>query len=269
MLAPVTSGRPTLETANRKFRIVGRYIDIMLVRRVANFMRTGYSTMSYNAFSTIREIRGLSSSELAEGLVARLNAMNESLAGTRDNYRHGISEFSLNQSSKRYIFYMLARMTAYVEMVAGMTDRFAEYIGGSDGQPYEIEHVLADNFERDGADFDNNEDDFRAWRNSFGALVLLPRSSNRSYGALAYWSGKLDRDDKYRHYTRENLLTRSLTTQAYEREPGFLRFIDETGIPFRSHEGPFRKQDIEARLKLYQSICERIWNPTQLLAEVH
>ena len=160
MLAPVTPD-DSVETANRKFRIVGRYIDILLVRRAVNFMRSGYSTMSYNAFNTILAIRDLPPRELAEALVARLNGLNKSLTGIRDGYRHGISDFALNQFSKRYIFYILARMTAYVETKSGMTDRFAEYIGDSEGQPYEIEHVLADNFERDGAAFDDDEETFQ------------------------------------------------------------------------------------------------------------
>jgi hypothetical protein len=61
-------------------------------------------------------------------------------------------------------------------------------------EPYEIEHVLADDFERDGAAFDNSEEAFQGWRNSFGALVLLPRDANRSFGALPYWSGQPDRE---------------------------------------------------------------------------
>jgi hypothetical protein len=162
---------------------------------------------------------------------------------------------------------MLARMTAYVETKSRMTDRFAEYIGESEGQPYEIEHVLADDFERDGAVFDNNEETFEVWRNSFGALVLLPRASNRSFGSLPYWAPD-GADDKYRHYARENFLARSLTREAYEREPGFRHFIDETGLRFCAHEGPFHKEVIEARLKLYQSLCERIWDPAQLFNEL-
>jgi hypothetical protein len=42
-------------------------------------------------------------------------------------------------------------VTAYVETKSGKTGRFAEYVGESEGQLYEIEHVLADDFERDGA----------------------------------------------------------------------------------------------------------------------
>jgi hypothetical protein len=266
MLAPVTSD-DSVDNANRKFRIVGRYIDILLVRRAVNFMRSGYSTMSYNAFTTILGLRGLSPRELAERLITRLNDMNESLMGTQDQQRHGIADFGLNQFSKRHIFYMLARMTAYVETLSGKADRFAEYVGRTGGQPYEIEHVLANDFERESAGFDS-EADFQNWRNSFGALVLLPRDANRSFGSLPYWTGIPDRDDKYRHFTRENLLVRSLTREAYEREPGFRRFLEETGLPFRSHDAPFRKEDITARLHLYQSLCERIWNPAQLLTEL-
>jgi len=238
------------------------------MRRAVNFVRSGYSTMSYNAFSTILEIRGLPPRELANALMARLAAMNETMAGTADQTRHGISKFGLNQFSKRYIFYILARMTSYVEVQSGKADRFAEYVSRTDGQPYEIEHVLADNFERDGGDFDNDEEMFQEWRNSFGALVLLPRDANRSFGGLPYWTGRPDADDKYRHYARENLLARSLTHEAYEREPGFRRFADETGLPFRSHENRFRKEDIEARLALYQTLSERIWDLGQLPAEI-
>jgi hypothetical protein len=49
ILAPVTLD-DSVETANRKFRIVGRYIDILLVRRAVNFMRSGYSTMFVQCF---------------------------------------------------------------------------------------------------------------------------------------------------------------------------------------------------------------------------
>jgi len=89
--------------------------------------------------------------------------------------------------------------------------------------------------------------------------LLLPKRANASYGSLPY-------EEKLPHYNSQNLLARSLHPQAYERNPGFLRFVGVSGLPFRAHQ-EFKLADLEERGELYCQLAERIWNPDDLLGE--
>lgn len=60
--------------------------------------------------------------------------------------------------------------------------------------------------------------------------------------------------------------TASELLQCYERNPGFRRFIERTGLPSRSRED-CKKADLEERNTRYRMIAERVWNPDDLLVE--
>jgi hypothetical protein len=145
-------------------------------------------------------------------------------------------------------------MTDYVETRSGMASRYAEYVQrGKKG--YEIEHIWADHPERHTDEF-AHPSEFQEYRNRIGGLLLLPKSFNASYGDLPY-------AEKREHYVGQNLLARSLHENAYDHNPGFLRFIKQSGLPFRPH-AQFKKVDLDARQALYQKLAERIWDPAVL-----
>jgi hypothetical protein len=73
--------------------------------------------------------------------------------------------------------------------------------------------------------------------------------------------------DKRDHYYGQNLLAQSLHEKAYTHDPGFRRFMDKTGLPFRAHP-EFKKADLDARQALYRALAEQIWNPENLLREL-
>jgi uncharacterized protein DUF1524 len=98
--------------------------------------------------------------------------------------------------------------------------------------------------------------DFDEYRNRIGGLLLLPKSFNASFGDLTY-------KKKREHYLKENLLAQSLHALAYERNPGFKRFIKDSGLPFHPHSD-FKKADLDERQILYQKLAERIWSPERL-----
>ena len=157
----------------------------------------------------------------------------------------------------RQIHRLLARMTDYVETRSGQVSRYAEYAQrGRAG--HEIEHIRADHPERHTDEF-SHPNDFHAYRNRIGGLLLLPKSFNASYGDLPY-------AEKREHYVSQNLLAWSLHEQAYEHNPGFRRLIEESGLPFRAHR-EFKKTDLDARQHLYQQLAEEIWNPDSLEEE--
>jgi hypothetical protein len=74
--------------------------------------------------------------------------------------------------------------------------------------------------------------------------------------------------EKREHYLGQggNLLARSLLESAYNHNPGFKRFIEESGLPFRPHE-EFKKADLDARQRLYQQLADLIWSPDRLAKE--
>ena len=234
-------------TVNRKVSLVARYVDILLTWRIWNFRTIAYSTMQYAMFVVMRDIRGLTPDTLGQKLHEFLNKETETFA-SNDRLR-------LHQQNRYVLHRILARLTDYVETQSGQPSRYLDYV--SEGKlRYEVEHVWADHPERHTDEFPHPAD-FAEHRNRIGGLLLLPKSFNASYGDLPY-------PDKLPHYNTQNLLARSLHPQCYDHNPGFLRFKEESGLPF-APVAEFKKADLEARSLLYRQIAERIWNPTALL----
>jgi hypothetical protein len=250
LLAPLTPD-DNPETVNQKLYLVARFVDILLTWRLWNFRSIAYSTMQYAMFLVMRDIRGLELEPLALKLRETLDKEQETFATNDRLYVH--------QQNRWYLHRILARMTDYVEQQSGMPSRYMEYVSNTGQNRYEVEHIWADKYERHTDEF-SHPVDFQEYRNRFGGLLILPRSFNASYGALTY-------EEKLPYYNSQNLLVRSLHPQCYERNPGFLRFVDESGLPFRPH-AEFKKADMDARYELLRQLAERIWNPDELLREV-
>ncbi len=242
----------------RKLWLVARYLDILIAWRLWNFRRIAYSTMQYAMFVVMRDIRGMAPEQLATFLHAKLQEETENFTRTSDYHRQGVG-FTVHQQNRFFVHGMLARITDYVERESGFDSRFLEYVRMDGRNRYEVEHVWADKPERHADEFAHAAD-FGEHRNRFGGLLLLPKSFNASYGALPY-------DEKLSHYNAQNLLARSLNPQAYERNPGFRRFLDASGLPIKAHT-QFKKQDLDARCALYSQLAQRVWNPDDLLPRV-
>lgn len=233
----------------QKIRTVAKYVDILLTWRLWNARTIAYSTMQYAMFMVMRDIRGLAPAALAHKLFDFLSDEKETFA-SNDRLR-------IHQQNRYALHRILARITDYVEIQSGQSSRFFDYV--SEGRNrYEIEHIWANKFERHTEEF-SHAADFIEYRNRIGGLLLLPKNFNASYGDLEY-------SEKLLHYNAQNLLARSLHPQCYERNPGFIRFKEQSGLPFVAHP-EFKKADIEARSSLYRQIAESIWNPKDLLQE--
>lgn len=246
LLAPLRPG-DSAEDVDLKLEIVGRYVNILLARRIWNFRSTAYSTMQYTMFTTMKDIRGLPPADLARVLTSKLEAMEEDF-DTQDN-------LYVHQQNRRQLHRLLARITDYVTTGSGGTSNYAELIGAT-GVPHDVEHIWADHYERHTDEF-NHSEDFARHRNLIGGLLLLPRSFNRSYQDLPY-------EEKREYYLSQNLLAASLHPRTYERNPGFLRFIHEQGLDFTPHDS-FTAPDFATRGKLYREIAKRVWDPEDIL----
>lgn len=258
LLAPLVPGDDA-DTVRRKLRIVAAFVDILIAWRAVNYMSLTYSTMEYAMFLVIRDIRRKPVEELAAILTQKLEETGLSFDGNADGSRTGMRDFALNQWSKRYIREMLARITDHIERRSGMKSRYAEYVAEGKNR-YEIEHIWANHWE-DHRDEFRSPQEFADFRNRIGGLLLLPKSFNASYGDMAY-------GEKLPHYLKQNLLAQSLHPLAYKNHPGFLRYIERNGHPFRSYPDRFDRNALDERQEIYQKVAEEIWNPARLTQEV-
>jgi len=238
-------------TVLKKIRITARYLDIMIARRFANFRILSYSGLVYSMFNLIKDIRNLDPEPLVKILTEKLNNMDETFDGIKNLYLH--------QQNRRHIHYLLARITYHIEKMSGEPTDFVKYITKDVKRPYEIEHLWADKYERYTDEFDSAQE-FSQMRNYFGGLILLPRGFNQSLGDDTYQS-------KVKHYIKDNLLAQSLNPHCYEKNPSFLHYIQESGLPFESFED-FKKSDLEKRQNLYKKIGQEVWNSTLLNKEL-
>ena len=246
LLAPLRPGEHDLIVL-KKFQLVSQYINILITWRIWNFRVIHYSSMQYAMFLIMREIRGLSVNELAHKLY-------QSMGEEKGNYFTN-DRLIMHMQNRILLHRILARITDYVETQSGLASRYLDYIREGKTR-YEIEHIWANHADRHTAEF-SQPADFSNYRDRIGGLLLLPRSFNASYGDMTY-------QEKLPHYNTQNLLARSLHPQCYERNPGFLRFIEETGLPFAA-VSDFTKAELDARSNLYRLIADRIWNPASLL----
>lgn len=246
MLAPLKS-TDSDQIAHKKINMVARYLETFAVRRSVNYKKYGASSIRYTMYSLVKEIRGKSLDELGEILKAKLDEMEE----TWD----AIEEFGMHKMNRRFIKFLLARITSFVEQQSGVPTTFSTYYVNHGKKPFEVEHIWADKFDEHKDEFEERHE-FHSYRNRIGDLVLLPQGTNQSYGAMPY-------AEKLKHYLKENMLVKSLHPSAYANNPNFLSMNTKLGLQFEPH-AVFRKADIEQRQALVQRICETVWSADHL-----
>lgn len=255
MLAPVLLNESE-ESAMRKVRIVARFVDILITRRMWHRRSNDYSTMQYAMFLVIKEIRGCGPTELVDRLSAYLEKETEPFSAGTD-----VGYLTLYTKTLRRL---LARITAWVEVESSMPNRLDEYLQSAGAAGHDIEHIWANKFERHVDEF-SDRGEFDRVRNLLGGLLLLPKKFNRSYGDLPYRAAEA-KDEKYAKYYGQNLLAKSLHENAYTNEPGFTQMIGRTGLSFSKHP-QFSKADLETRHQLYVDIANQIWSIDRLQEE--
>jgi len=229
-------------TINKKLALVSRFLEMFIIFRPVNYRTLSYSSIRYSMFTLVKKIRDKSVPELVQILKNEVSNFDEGL--------NGMEDLILRVQNKRFIHFMLARITRHIEEKCGMSSSFKDYMNPNLKKPFEIEHIWGDKFEEH-EEF-KQENEFDEYRNTIGALILVPRGFNQSYQDDSY-------EKKLPHYYGQNLLAKTLSPQCYQNNPTFLTYVKESGLPFKAKEH-FKKQDVIERTRLYQKICEEIWN---------
>ena len=241
-LAPLTLDDDE-ETCNKKIDLVAHFLDNFTVRRSCNYKLFSASSQRYTMCNLTRMIRGKSIDDLRATLIQETEEI--------DDFEVSLPNFKLHGMNRPFIKYFLARITSFVEDGSGMGNKFETYMRNPGCKPFEVEHVWSDHYEWHTDEFTQKED-FNSCRNSIGDLILLPNGVNQSYNDLPV-------DQKIPHYIKENLIAQAFCDATYQKNPGFLTFVKNNDLPFKSY-ADFKKKDIQDRCMLYAAIANLVWN---------
>jgi hypothetical protein len=243
------------ETVRRKMVATATYLDIWLMRRAVNYIRVGYSSVSYAMWMLCRDIRRKPLNEVIAILKQRLMDDEVSFEGSPSKGRTGLDGLGLNQFSRRYIYHLLARVTEFTERGAGRTETFDKLVNREAKNPFDVEHIWANNYETVQEHFANPQE-FDEWRNHVASLLLLPADVNRSLQDKPY-------EYKREPYSKQNFYAASLDDRAYLHQPQFQQFISAKGLPFKP-AAHFTKAEQLARRQLVKAMVELVWSPSRL-----
>ena len=254
LLAPLSDTDNDV-TLRRKIAVTATYLDIWIMRRVVNYIRVGYSSTAYSMFVLCRDIRQKSLPELVDILTDKLDNDDATFDGSPSRGRTGIHGLGLNQFSRRYIYHLLARLTAYTEVGGGEHDLFDKYVDRSHKNPFDIEHICPNRYDLYKDKF-NSEQDFQDWRDHVAGLLLLPADVNRSLQDKPFTY-------KSKVYATQNRYAASLNKDAYEHQPQFTGFCEKNDLAFKPYDS-FDAKEQEERRDLVLALAKQVWSPKRL-----
>ena len=243
LMAPIKENDNS-DDIKTKIELVGRYIEMLCIRRKLNRKLITDGSMHFNIYTLIKNIRSNSIIDLGKKLKEELDKTKLEL--------DSISNYSLQKRDKKFVRVFLQRITQHVDKECKENKELSDYIEPAQEHHYDIEHIWSNNFEEHKKECNNDENYFNFTRNRIGGLLLLPGSTNRSIQDKPY-KVKLEKI-----YSKQNMLARSLSPSCYENNPTFMKYIKRSGILFKDHP-EFKKDDFTEREKLYRQIAEEIW----------
>ncbi len=229
------------ELVERKVDGVARFIETFTVRRSVNYKMFGQTTIKYTMFNIIKLIRNSELNDLYSNLTKEIHEIPQDW--------DAIEHFRLHGMNRKFVKHLLSRISSHLDNLVGKDSNYVTYHHPK-GIQFEFEHIWAYKFNEHKDEFDQITD-FQDWRNTIGALILLPNGTNQSFNSDKY-------GDKIGHYLKENTYAQTLHPNYYEKNPNFLKSTSVQELDFGPHEN-FKIVDIAQRTALVQRICKQIW----------
>ncbi len=227
------------ETIMQKIKVVSKYLSKVLSWRVWNHYLISQSSMETPIYDLCIKIRERTA---------------EAIRQVFDSNPIEIPELDnapiLNQQNRPKLKVLISLIT--------------EIVASNSGEPHyllndkdmEVEHIWANHYIQHKFEFEN-ENDFATARNNVGDLLVLPKSFNASYNDDPY-------EDKVVQYFSQNILAQSLNAQKYTNNPGFISFVENSGLPFKPYD-EFKLAGINERAELYKQVLKWNWQSNESL----
>jgi hypothetical protein len=252
----VVSSTDSREENEAKIRIVARFLDIFVYRRLWAGKNLTKPALKASFLPLARELRDLDLPELTARLYAELTKPGHDDFGTPPPL--------LTNSYRRKIHRLLARLINHVEQACTGQDPYPNLVVVSGRSRYDIEHIWPHKF-HEYRNLFNDESEFESYRNRLGSLLLIPSYLNQSYNAMKT-------SQKIPMYGRSDhpLLVASLASSAYQRNPAFTEWIKKSGlnfVPYDLPDRPFNKTASDSRLELYRELARQIWSAENIISD--
>lgn len=232
----------------KKIVLVAKLIDLILTVRTIEGKENNYDNLKDISFNLAKDVRDKDYTALL-AYVRSSWAKYSSALSNLPNMKYA-------KSDRSDILYLLARIAVHLEESLSLTNRvgFVTYWQRDRGmKTFDIEHLLKEQFDTAALPSSHGFSDTRDYeecRNLFGALIVLPRSRNRSLQDNPY-------RDKIQAYATENVLAQTLCDMFYKNNPNVTAYVADK--PDLSPISDFAKTDIAKRASVYLLLAQLIW----------
>lgn len=249
-LMAVTSASDVTADWKAKILLVARLADVLLTSRTIEGKENNYENLRDISFNLAKAVRGKTEADLLTYVKAEWPKYFAHLAQ--------FSKLSYTRADKSDLLFLLARIAAYLEDELGMKSKtgFVMFWKRDRNQKtFDIEHVFKSTYDATVLPATHgfvDAKDYSEQRNLLGALILLPRSRNRSLQDKSY-------EEKLAIYATENVLAQTLHPAFYGNNPDVAKFIAaRPGVGLASF-ADFDKGSIALRGATYTALAELIW----------
>lgn len=250
VLMATISVNDTTTDWQQKIHLTSRLAEILLTSRTIEGRENNYENLRDIAFNLTKAVRGKSPQELLAFIQSEWPKYYSLLPQ--------MSMLSYWNTDKSDLLFVLARIAAHLEDAFALTNKvgFPTYWQRDRGRKtFDIEHLLKANFDPSALPSSHGFSDAKDYldsRNLLGALVLLPRSRNRSLQDKPYRE-KLDA------YATENVLTQTLCSALYSSNPNVAAYVAANFSLGLTAVADFSKADIVARAATYVAVAQQAW----------
>lgn len=233
----------------KKIKLVATFVDLVLTSRTIEGKENNYDNLKEFSFSLAKNTRDKD--------YASLLTYVRSEWPKYSNVINNLPSLKYAKSDRSDLLYLLARIAGHLEDSFSLTNRvgFATFWQRDRGmKTFDIEHLLKESFDVAALPKSHgfaDEKDYAESRNLFGALILLPRSRNRSLKDKPY-------RDKIQAYATENVLSQTLCAGFYLNHPNVGTYLTTNNIGLTAI-ADFEKADIAKRSSAYLEIAKLLW----------
>lgn len=250
VLMAAVSASDLTEDWKRKILLVARLADLLLTSRTLEGKENNYENLRNISFNFAKAVRGKTAEETLSYVRGEWSKFSVNLAK--------LSKLSYSKNDKSDLLFVLARIAAYLEVSLSMKAQtgFSTFLRRDRGlKTFDIEHLFSSTYDTSALPATHgfiDEKDYSEQRNLLGALILLPRSRNRSLQDKPY-------REKLPVYATENVLAQTLNPAFYTNNPDVTKFVTTNQGLTLGPVSDFDKSNIASRGAAYTAIAEMIW----------